>query len=61
MSDAEAVQAGGPGVLVYVEGWFEGDALRMERVLHPELIKRRRGIEGDDPDAFSVTWLARSR
>ncbi|HET9674026.1 MAG TPA: nuclear transport factor 2 family protein [Gaiellaceae bacterium] len=26
--------------LDYVEGWFEGDALRMERALHPELAKR---------------------
>ena len=27
--------------LDYVEGWFEGDAERMERALHPELAKRR--------------------
>jgi Putative lumazine-binding len=26
--------------LDYVEGWFDGDALRMERALHPELVKR---------------------
>ena len=24
-----------------VEGWFDGDAARMERALHPELAKRR--------------------
>jgi hypothetical protein len=24
-------------VLDYFEGWFEGDAARMERALHPEL------------------------
>jgi hypothetical protein len=29
----------------YVEGWFEGDAGRMERALHPELAKR--SIDGD--------------
>jgi hypothetical protein len=39
-------------VLDYVEGWFDGDAGRMERALHPELVKRCRGIEGDDPDAL---------
>jgi Putative lumazine-binding len=27
--------------LDYIEGWFEGDAERMERALHPELAKRR--------------------
>ena len=36
----------------YIEGWFDGDAKRMERALHPELAKRCRGIEGDDPDAL---------
>ena len=24
----------------YFEGWFDGDAARMERALHPELAKR---------------------
>jgi hypothetical protein len=24
----------------YIEGWYEGDAVRMERALHPELAKR---------------------
>ena len=26
--------------LDYIEGWFDGDAARMERALHPELAKR---------------------
>ena len=39
-------------VLDYVEGWFDGSADRMERALHPDLVKRCRGIEGDDPDAL---------
>lgn len=26
--------------LDYFEGWFDGDAVRMERALHPELAKR---------------------
>ncbi len=38
----------------YIEGWFDGDAVRMERALHPELAKRCRGIEGDDPDATEI-------
>jgi putative lumazine-binding protein len=38
----------------YVEGWFDGDAARMERALHPELVKRCRGIEGEDPDALET-------
>ncbi len=32
-------------VLDYFEGWFEGDAARMERALHPELAKRQSGEE----------------
>ena len=27
-------------VLDYFEGWFEGDAERMQRALHPQLVKR---------------------
>jgi hypothetical protein len=27
-------------VLDYFEGWFAGDPVRMERALHPELVKR---------------------
>jgi hypothetical protein len=41
-------------VMDYVEGWFEGEAGRMERALHPDLVKRCRGIEGDDPDALET-------
>ena len=26
--------------LDYFEGWFDGDAVRMERTLHPDLAKR---------------------
>jgi len=33
-------------VLDYFEGWFEGDPVRMERALHPELAKRCLG--GDE-------------
>jgi hypothetical protein len=51
MSDEDAIRA---VVLDYVEGWFDGDAQRMERALHPELMKRCRGIEGEDPDALET-------
>ena len=29
----------------YFEGWFAGDVERMDRVLHPDLVKRRVGSE----------------
>lgn len=51
IADEDAVRS---VVLDYVEGWFEGDAGRMKRALHPEQVKRCRGIEGDDPDALET-------
>jgi hypothetical protein len=51
MNDEDAIRA---AALDYIEGWFDGDASRMERVLDPELVKRCRGIEGDDPDALET-------
>ena len=30
-------------VLDYYEGWFDGDAARMDRALHRDLVKRRSG------------------
>ena len=41
-TDAEAVVA---TALDYFEGWFDGDEARMERALHPNLVKRRAGEE----------------
>ena len=32
-------------VLDYFEGWFDGDAVRMERALHRDLVKRQAGEE----------------
>jgi Putative lumazine-binding len=29
----------------YFEGWFDGDEARMERALHPDLVKRQAGEE----------------
>jgi hypothetical protein len=37
MPDAEAIKQ---TALDYIEGWYDGDAARMERALHPELAKR---------------------
>jgi ketosteroid isomerase-like protein len=31
--------------LDYFEGWFDGDVERMDRALHPDLVKRRAGAE----------------
>jgi hypothetical protein len=39
-------------VLDYFEGWFEGDADRMERALHPQLAKR--SLEKDDLETLSA-------
>ena len=38
----------------YIEGWFEGNAGRMKQALHPDFVKRCRGIEGDNPDALEA-------
>jgi hypothetical protein len=37
-------------VLDYFEGWFEGNAARMDRALHPELAKRSIRQTSSDPD-----------
>jgi ketosteroid isomerase-like protein len=31
-------------VLDYFEGWFQGDVERMDRALHPDLVKRTTGV-----------------
>lgn len=36
-SDTELIKQ---AALDYIEGWYEGDAVRMERALHPDLAKR---------------------
>ena len=41
-------------VMDYLEGWFEGNAGRMKQALHPDFVKRCRGIEGDNPDALET-------
>jgi ketosteroid isomerase-like protein len=32
----------------YFEGWYDGDVERMDRVLHPDLVKRGAGQDGLD-------------
>ncbi len=54
-ADEDAIRA---VVSDYIEGFFEGDAGRVKRALHPELMKRCRGIEGDDPDALETLSAA---
>lgn len=39
--------------LDYIEGWYRGDAKRMERAVHPELVKR---IYLTDPK-LGVSWV----
>jgi hypothetical protein len=58
MAVADSEDAVRSTVMDYLEGWFDGDAGRMKQALHPEFVKRCRGIEGDDPDALE-TLLAR--
>ena len=50
-TDTEQIMA---TTLDYVEGWFDGDVERMRRALHPELVKRCLGLEGDDPGALET-------
>jgi len=40
--------------LDYYEGWFEGDAARMERALHPELVKRSLADDGSGVDTMTA-------
>jgi ketosteroid isomerase-like protein len=39
-------------VLDYFEGWFDGDSARMERAVHPDLVKR---APGDDASSLGIT------
>ena len=53
-TDEQLIRA---AVADYVEGWFDGDPDRIGRALHPQLVKRARGIEGDDPDVLeTLSW-----
>jgi ketosteroid isomerase-like protein len=57
--DVETVRSIERTVLDYFEGWFEGDAARMEQALHPELAKRRAGETLGTTTAERLLELAR--
>ena len=44
-------------VLDYFEGWFDGDAGRMERALHPGLAKRSLEKDGRTLDETTAEWM----
>jgi Putative lumazine-binding len=44
-------------VLDYFEGWFGGDAARMERALHPGLAKRALENDGRTLDETTAEWM----
>jgi hypothetical protein len=44
-------------VLDYFEGWFDGDAVRMERALHPDLAKRALEKDGRTLDETTADWM----
>jgi hypothetical protein len=44
-------------VLDYFEGWFDGDAARMERALHPDLAKRSLEQDGRTLNETTADWM----
>ena len=44
-------------VLDYFEGWFDGDAARMERALHPDLAKRALEQDGVTLNETTAEWM----
>jgi hypothetical protein len=54
-STAEDLDAIRATVLDYFEGWFDGDAARMDRALHPGLAKHALGQDADRSDRLDVT------
>jgi hypothetical protein len=44
-------------VLDYFEGWFDGDAARMEGALHPDLAKRALATDGRALDETTAEWM----
>lgn len=56
-SDADAVRA---VALDYIEGWYAGDAERMERSLHDDLVKRT-PLRTDDSAAADLRIVSKAR
>jgi len=44
-------------VLDYFDGWFDGDAARMERALHPGLAKRALDADGGSLRETTAAWM----
>jgi len=47
--DGEAIRR---TALDYIEGWYTKDPVRMERALHPQLIKRRVGVDTERKQSY---------
>ncbi len=56
-ADIDGVRA---AALDYIEGWYAGDAERMERSLHDDLVKRT-PLAGDDPEAADLRAVSKER
>ena len=54
MSDEDLIKQ---AVLDYFDGWFDGDAGRMERALHPGLAKRSLEDDGWSLDETTAEWM----
>ncbi len=56
--DAEAIKQAASD---YIDGWYEGDAVRMERCLHPDLAKRELSVHPQTGRSMlspvSTTWM----
>jgi len=50
----EETQAIVAAALDYYEGWFDGEPERMERALHPDLVKRSLASDGRSIDTISA-------
>jgi hypothetical protein len=55
MTEQQAVVA---TVLDYFEGWFDGDVERMDRALHPALVKRSFELKRTTTKEQMVAWTA---
>ncbi len=56
-ADIDGVRA---AALDYIEGWYAGDAERMERSLHDDLVKRT-PLAGDDTEAADLRAVSKER
>ena len=57
MATATEVETITQTVLDYFEGWFDGDAARMERALHPGLAKRSLEKDGRSLNETTAAWM----